>query len=147
MPVAHRALHRADDIALLTHPAQDRFEIAVERPTAGSLLTRKAKLRQCAQPPGAQRLLGWIAMHGAHESIFIDRAEQAAVDASEAMLVDLIAAGRVDLGIGTWAKVEVDQFGGALAQPMAEIIAGNDEILAAFVFPPDDDVGVGMAGV
>src|SRR3546814_1065861 len=45
------------------------------------------------------------------------------------------------------AEIEIDEFAGALAQAVADIVARNDEILAPIITAAHDDMGMGMAGV
>src|SRR3546814_9106556 len=45
------------------------------------------------------------------------------------------------------AEIEIDEFAGALAQAVADIVARNDEILAPIIPAAHDDMGMGMAGV
>src|SRR3546814_18201985 len=45
------------------------------------------------------------------------------------------------------AKIEVDQLGRTLAQPMTDIVARDNQILAALVLAADDDMGVRVSRV
>src|SRR3546814_17553486 len=49
--------------------------------------------------------------------------------------------------VGARAEVEIDQLASALAQAAADIVARDDQILAALILAPHDDMCVRMAGV
>src|SRR3546814_3421174 len=69
-------------------------------------------------------------------------ADQRAVDARQPFVLDFGAQALLDRVVGARAKVEIDQLAGALAQAMADIVARDDQILAALILAADDDMGV-----
>src|SRR3546814_9312845 len=69
------------------------------------------------------------------------------VDAGQPFLPDLRAQPLFDRIVTARPEIEIDQFAGTLAQTMADIVAGDDEIGALLVTAAQNDVGVGMAGV
>src|SRR3546814_14719265 len=69
------------------------------------------------------------------------------VDAGQPFLPDLRAQPLFDRIVTARPEIEIDQFAGTLAQTMADIVAGDDEIGALLVPAAPHDVGVGMAGV
>src|SRR3546814_11700098 len=74
-------------------------------------------------------------------------ADQRAVDARQPFVLDFGAQALLDRVVGARAKVEIDQLAGALAQAMADIVARDDQILAALILAADDDMGVRVTRV
>ncbi len=73
--------------------------------------------------------------------------EQGAIEGGEPLLLDLSSQPSFDLTITSWTEVQADDLGGAFTHAMAEVLAGDDQVLAAVVLAAQDDMGVGMAGV
>src|SRR3546814_7025804 len=84
---------------------------------------------------------------GTDENIRIDIAQHRAVDTGKPLLFDFGAEPLLNRIVGARAEVEIDQLASALAQAAADIVARDDQILAALILAPHDDMCVRMAGV
>ena len=73
--------------------------------------------------------------------------QQRAIDVGESLLLDFVheLGGALELRLGT--KFERDERLRTSAHPVADVIAGDDEVFAALVLAADDDMAVGMPGV
>lgn len=100
-----------------------------------------------AQTPHSDRLVEGVAPRGADEHVRIRFAQQRPIDTGQPFLLDFGAQPCPDRVGGARAKIEVDQFGGALSHTLGHIFAGDDQILVAIVLPPHDDTAVRVAGV
>src|SRR5690606_5466460 len=59
----------------------------------------------------------------------------------------LAAQPALDLEIRPWPEIQADELGGALAHAGGDVVAGDDEVLAALVAATHQDMRVRMAGV
>src|SRR3546814_2985702 len=84
---------------------------------------------------------------GTDENIRIDIAQHRAVDTGKPLLFDFGAEPLLNRIVGARAEVEIDQLASALAQAAADIVARDDQILAALILAPHDDMCVRLAGV
>ena len=141
------ALQGADDVAALAHPAQRILDALGEAPTSLGQAFRQPQPGQRCQAAHLQALLERLARRCGHDAVGIHRADQPAVDAGQPFLVDLGAQPRLDVAVATRPKIQVDEFGGALADAAGQIVGRDNEIAAAFVLSPHDDMGVRMAGI
>src|SRR5213075_1964636 len=126
---------------------QRRLQVIRQSPAAFSLLFGKAHTGERCQPAGAKALLDAVAMVRRDQAMLVDGAQEAAVDAGEPLLVDLPQVGPHDLAVGAWAQVEVHKLGSPASQPVRDILAGDDQVLAPVVLSPDQHVAMRMARV
>ena len=108
---------------------------------------RQPETLEFSQSAHADGMVECAARLGTDENIRIGVAQHRTVDAGEPFLFDFGAKPLLNCIVGARAKVEIDQLASALAQAAADIVARDDQIPAALVLAPDDDMRVRMAGV
>ncbi len=85
-----RAMQCLDDVAALAHAAEHRLEVVGELPATGRDLLGEAEATQLLQPARPKRLSEGVAIRsGPDASRLLGLAQEAAVDAGEAFLLDL----------------------------------------------------------
>jgi hypothetical protein len=137
-----------DDVSAFTHTAKSRFQVAGQAPLPWQDFLGQAETLQLLQPAGPKGLAETVLVAtGSDRAVGLSFPEEAAVEASEALLFDFNAQAGLDFVIGAGAKVQDDVFRSALAHPAAQILAGYDEILALVVLASEYDMGVRMAGI
>src|SRR3546814_3781498 len=109
-------------------------------------LRGETKPLQCLQPTHADRLIEGATSVRARQHIGIGIADQRPVDAGQPFLPDLRAQPLFDRIVTARPEIEIDQFAGTLAQTMADIVAGDDEIGALLVTAAQNAGGEGVAG-
>lgn len=141
------ALHQPDDVAALAHPAKRILQPLGEPVVTTAKILGQLHAPQLAQSAGGDRLLERIVVGGGHLASLIHTAQKAAVDRGQSLLVDIVPQPRLDLKVGSRPQIERNQLGRALAQPVRDIFAGDDEIVAAIVDAAQHDMGVRALGV
>ena len=148
---AHGPLHGADDVAALAQGAQGLFRIVVDGPRAGLGLVGQAQALQTLQPADQQQTLalqsGFVEPFDMHHAIVAGLALQGAIQARPPLLIHLAPQGLLDLQLGARAQPFGRQFGGAMAEPIGDVVARDDEVFAGVVAPAHDDVRVRVVGV
>ncbi len=110
-------------------------------------LRREPEPFERLQPPHADGLVERAARTGAHKDVLVGLADQCPVDAGQPFLPDLGTKTLFNRIVGARAKIEIDQFARALAQTVADIVACDDQIVAAPVLAAHDDMRVRMARI
>ena len=82
-----------------------------------------------------------------HHAIVAGLALQGAIQARPPLLIHLAPQGLLDLQLGARAQPFGRQFGGAMAEPIGDVVARDDEVFAGVVAPAHDDVRVRVVGV
>ena len=72
---------------------------------------------------------------------------QLLIQAGPALLADFPVQARQDLPFGTRAQPIGGQSAGAKAHAVADVLAGDEEVLAGVVHPAQHDVGVRVIGI
>src|SRR3546814_13430041 len=88
-----------------------------------------------------------IAPAGPDDPVSIGLAQQAPVVAGEALVLRLFAQLVLDLDVGARPEVEGDDLRRALAHALGDVLARDDEVMAAVVLATQHDVGVWVPGV
>ncbi|CCG42832.1 hypothetical protein PHAMO_470083 [Magnetospirillum molischianum DSM 120] len=143
----HLAAHHFEDVAALAHPAQGGLEVIGQPPLPRRDLLDQTEPLQLLQTTGAQALPERVVDTRLHQAVRTGVAQQLAVETGQALLLDLPPQPVLDLALGARPEVEADDLGGAFPQTGGDIVPGDDQVAAAFVPPPEDDVAVGMADV
>jgi hypothetical protein len=142
-------MHGLDDVAALPHATQGRLEIAREPPDAGFGLTGKTQAFERSQPPHAQYMALpialWRVRQRQHPAPCV--AEDRPVEPGEPLLVDLAfeLADRVELGLRP--KLPRKEIACPLPHAVGNVVAGDHEVLAAFVLAAEYDMGMWMPRV
>src|SRR5216683_6789170 len=144
-------VHGLDDIAALAHLAQGGLQLFAQLPAARRGLAGKPHSFQLAKPRQPQRAVGDAARIGrrvpeVHETL-AGRGDQRAIDAGEAILIDLGRELAPLLDFGDRTEFERHQLACALANAMGDVVAIDDQILAQLIPAVNDDVNMGMAGI
>src|SRR3546814_6262421 len=95
---------------------------------------------QLLQPGGAQRLLERVAVARAHDAVLVHVAHQPPVDRGQPLGTAILTQPRLDFEIGAWTQVERRQAHRAFANPVGDIFARDDEVVATIVAPAQHDV-------
>ena len=141
------AVHGLDDVAALAHAAERILQPHFQPPLAGAKFLGQAEPLQLLQPAHAQALLEGVAVSRGDETSIVHVTDEAAIDAGQALLLDLAAQPVLDLEIRARPEIQADDLRGALAHAGGYVIAGDDEVLAALVAATHQDMRVRMAGV
>src|SRR5690606_37722228 len=125
----HFAVHGLDDVAALAHAAERILQPPFQPPLAGAEFLGQAQPPQLLQPARAQALLQGVAVGRGDETRLVHVADEAAVDAGQALLFDLAAQPVLDFEIRPRPEIQADDLGGALAHAGGDVVAGDDEVL------------------
>src|SRR5713101_8275244 len=144
-------VHGLDDIDALAHLAQGGLQLFAQLPAAWRGLAGKPHSLQLAKPRQPQRAVGDAARIGrrvpeVHETL-AGLGDQRAIDAGEAILIDLGRELAPLLDFGDRTEFERHQLACALANAMGDVVAIDDQILAQLIPTVDDDVNMRMAGI
>ena len=90
---------------------------------------------------------GFVEAFDLHPAILAGLALQGAVEARPALLFHLALQGLLDLQFGARPQPFGRQFGGAMAEAVGDVVAGDDEVFAGVVTSEHDQVGVRVIGV
>lgn len=78
---------------------------------------------------------------------FIALSDQVTVDAGQPLLFDLGTQMPLDIAMAARSQIQVERLRRALAHTAGQIIARNDQVLAALIDTARQDMAEGMAGV
>ena len=94
---------------------------------------------QTLQPADQQQTLalqsGFVEPFDMHHAIVAGLALQGAIQARPPLLIHLAPQGLLDLQLGARAQPFGRQFGGAMAEPIGDVVARDDEVFAGVVAP------------
>lgn len=140
-------MHGGNDVAALSHRPQGTLDIGIEAVAPLLLFDSEPHAGERAKARCAQTLLDRITMPGGRQTLLIERCQQSSIEAGEAFGGNLGAPRFLDFEFRARAEIEADDLRSAGGNAAAEIVAGDNQVLAAFVDGAHDDVGMGMAGV
>ena len=149
IPCLQRLMQRLDDVAALAYPAQHGLGIRCDPPTSRFNLFGEIEPLELLQTGGAQALLQGRpgVARRIDNAVTSGQSLQAAVETGPPLKFDLAPEPGFDLVIAPRAKVKRDNLGRPLAHPLADVIAGDDQVLALVVLAPQHDVAVRVAGI
>ena len=148
-----RPVHGLDDVATFTKLSQHRLGLWRHHPFAGLDLSRQPHALQLARPLDQQRPV--LAERVAHvlvgaqvgELPLLLLGDQHPVEPGETIGIHLPLKLSRHLKLGLPAQFQRDDFAGALANAVGDIVAGDIEGLAVLGDAAQEDMGVRVAGV
>jgi hypothetical protein len=133
-----------DDVAALAQLAQRRLGRLVHHPLAEPELMSEAETLQMPEAPDLQRLewVGLLAWGGrdVDDTLPAGVAHKLPVELRPALGLDLAIERVADIEIAAQSQLLCDQVLGAGAHPLLDVVAGDDEVLAAVGDTAHDDV-------
>ncbi len=146
-----RALHRADDVAALAHRSQRRLRLGRNRPTSRGMRLSQAELVQHLQAPDQQSAFEPLVSSGRHVAQ-VDEAVagvfgELPVKPGPALLTDLAGHALAHFQLGLRAEQVGGEIGGAAAQPVADVVASDDEVVPGVIDAAQNDMAVRIVGI
>ena len=146
-------MHRFDNVVALAQGLQGRLSLVGDGPTSrlglGGEVVSLQPLRPVDQemPVGANRVaLGGVRAQ-VHDAALLLLGDQHPIEAGQPLGVHLGCKLAGDIKLGLRPKFQRDQFARPVADAMGDVVARDVEDAAVVEHAPDDDVGVGMAGI
>ena len=147
------SVHGFDDIAALAQLLEGVVYVGGKCPAAGFGFFRQSQPFQLPQPLDQAIALTvlakihFVAWPHVDRIVLPDPADEVAVKPGEAFLFHFPVKLLLDFSLGLQTQLAGQDLAGPVTDAMGDIVAGNVESLAVVGDAPDDDMGVGMAGV
>ena len=149
--IAHRAMHRLDDVAAVAEFAEPRLNIGLEDPARGPSGRGDPKPLELPRPSGQEQIAAvrrgpWFGPQIDHPILTGSRA-QAPVEAGPPIGLDFSPQRLADLALAARPKLERSPGLGTIAHAVGNIVAVDNEIGAIVGDPAHQNVDVRIVGV
>jgi hypothetical protein len=137
-----------DDVAALTHPAEDGLQVLGQTPPSRGDFFCQTESLQLLQASGAKSLTEVVLVpSGSDDAVDPRFPQEIPIQACEALLLDFGAEAGLDFVVGARAKIKSYDLGSSLPHASTQILPSDDEVFSLVLFTSEDDVSVRMSGI